>query len=414
MGFGARSAVIWLVAACSLLALPAAASATADLTITHVTNPGAVVQDEGAVYGFTVENAGPDAAADVTVRAYAPPGSSPFGFAQQTGPAFTLAYNGVDLFSATIASLAAGASATFLAGYSLDLPPGPTQHRVQVTTSDPDPELGNNQDVETTSVIAKGLVLTIADAQDPVQAGGNVEYSLTISNRGGEEAVDVAVAGVLPPNTTFVSLTAPPGWTISTPPPVSPGQFSATTPALAPDSEQTLTLVVNAPLAGVLQSSAQVQGTVDDGDPADNGDTETTTVLAGPEQPGPVPMCAGQPATIVGTGGADDLRGTRRADVIASLGGDDTVAGIGGADLICGGSGRDGLTGGAGNDRLQGEGGADSLRGSAGNDRLNGGAGKDALRGGVGNDRLAGGAGRDTCRGEAGRDRGGCEVRRGF
>jgi hypothetical protein len=66
------------------------------------------------------------------------------------------------------------------------------------------------------------------------------------------------------------------------------------------------------------------------------------------------PLCLGKRATIVGTAGANTLRGTRRADVIAALGGNDSVDGQGANDLVCGGPGRDTLIGGTGSDRLDG------------------------------------------------------------
>jgi hypothetical protein len=105
--------------------------------------------------------------------------------------------------------------------------------------------------------------------------------------------------------------------------------------------------------------------------------------------------CAGQEATIVGTGRSDRLRGTNRDDVIAAKGGNDRVTGLGGDDLVCGA---------AGNDVLRGKGGDDRLRGGRGNDQLWGGRGKDQLRGGPGKDKLRGGPGKDRCRGGGGSD----------
>ena len=85
--------------------------------------------------------------------------------------------------------------------------------------------------------------------------------------------------------------------------------------------------------------------------------------------------CLGQPATIVGTPGADDLRGTLGADVIAGLGGNDRIRGLGGDDLLCGD---------AGTDRLLGLGGTDRLSGGDGDDALSGGAGLDTCYQGKG------------------------------
>ena len=116
------------------------------------------------------------------------------------------------------------------------------------------------------------------------------------------------------------------------------------------------------------------------------------------------PRCAGQTATIVGTGRRDVLRGTARRDVIAALGGNDLVRGLGGADLICLGAGGDRAIGGPGADRMLGRGGADRLDGGPGRDVLEGGAGGDLLLGGAGIDRLLGLAGRDVARGGPGAD----------
>jgi Ca2+-binding RTX toxin-like protein len=94
----------------------------------------------------------------------------------------------------------------------------------------------------------------------------------------------------------------------------------------------------------------------------------------------PGTKCAGRRATVVGTGGQDRLKGTRKQDVIAGLGGRDRISGRRGNDVLCGGPGRDRLKGGPGKDRLLGQGGADILIGGPGKDRLKGGPGKDRLR----------------------------------
>jgi Ca2+-binding RTX toxin-like protein len=83
----------------------------------------------------------------------------------------------------------------------------------------------------------------------------------------------------------------------------------------------------------------------------------------------PVGTCAGKVATIVGTGHADKLRGTKGDDVIAAGGGDDRVVGLGGDDLVCGGSGADVIRAGGGDDTLRGGRGPDRCRGGGGSDR---------------------------------------------
>jgi Ca2+-binding RTX toxin-like protein len=92
-----------------------------------------------------------------------------------------------------------------------------------------------------------------------------------------------------------------------------------------------------------------------------------------------VTTCAGLPATIVGTGGADTRIGTPLRDVVQLGAGNDSFDGQGGDDIICGGAGKDRLGGGAGNDRVYGEAGKDYFIEGAGDDRIVGGAGRDYL-----------------------------------
>jgi len=78
--------------------------------------------------------------------------------------------------------------------------------------------------------------------------------------------------------------------------------------------------------------------------------------------------CAGRPATIVGTAGHDELRGTAGPDVIVGRGGSDDIESRGGDDVVCGNLGNDDLEGGRGDDRLYGGPGRDEAEGGPGHD----------------------------------------------
>ena len=106
------------------------------------------------------------------------------------------------------------------------------------------------------------------------------------------------------------------------------------------------------------------------------------------------PTCGGEPATIVGTEGDDELRGTPGRDVIVGLGGDDEIGGVDGRDRLCGGPGDDLLYGGRHDDRLVGGPGDDFMTGGGGEDALFGGDGGDYLTTG---ERVDGGSGSDRC-----------------
>ena len=114
--------------------------------------------------------------------------------------------------------------------------------------------------------------------------------------------------------------------------------------------------------------------------------------------------CNGLPATIVGTAGADTLRGTPQRDVIVALGGNDTIDSLGGNDVICAGNGNDVVRAGWGNDIVLGGAGRDTILGAHGNDVLNGGAGRDRIEGGAGADLLIGGDHLDSLVGNIGTD----------
>ena len=67
------------------------------------------------------------------------------------------------------------------------------------------------------------------------------------------------------------------------------------------------------------------------------------------------------------------LNGSSRRDVIVGSAGADRIKGGGGNDLICAGPGADVVSGGGGNDRILGGAGADVLHGNAGDDHIEGG-----------------------------------------
>jgi len=102
------------------------------------------------------------------------------------------------------------------------------------------------------------------------------------------------------------------------------------------------------------------------------GDDGAGTQATGPE------FTFGTPAN----GDANYLLGTTGADGIRGFGGNDTIVGLAGNDNLVGDGGNDSLLGGAGND---------TLTGNAGNDRLSGGVGSDlfVLTAGMGNDTVS-------------------------
>ena len=99
-------------------------------------------------------------------------------------------------------------------------------------------------------------------------------------------------------------------------------------------------------------------------------------------------------AVRVNLGKAEYTGGDAEGDVISNV---ENIIGSAGADWLRGDTNDNVLTGGAGDDTLIGGGGGnDMLIGGAGDDTLNGGEGDDTLIGGAGADTITGGPGMDT------------------
>jgi uncharacterized repeat protein (TIGR01451 family) len=234
------------------------------------------------------------------------------------------------------------------------------------------------------------LAVELADDADPVAAGRNITYTVTIVNNGPDRATGVSLTDTVPAGLAFVSADA------------SPGNCSGTTTITCNlgvfDHNETVTvaLVFKTSTTGTVTNTVQVAASQDDPNMANNAAAATTGVVAGQ-----------RPCTISGAVGPDVLRGTPASDVICGLGGDDVVYAGGGMDIVRAGPGADVIYAGDGGDRVFGGDGADVAYGQLGNDRivggrnadvLYGGGGSDALFGSLGFDVLFGGPGNDFCR----------------
>jgi len=244
------------------------------------------------------------------------------------------------------------------------------------------------------AVGATDLSLTKSDSPDPVVAGNNLTYTITVSNPGPNDASNVVVTDNLPGGVDFVSATGGTcdrtGNTVT----CNLGQVNA-------GQSPTVTIVVRTKKEGTLTNTASVTSP-QDAVLGNNSATATTTVQKSPGKGKGQASCAAP--TITGTPGNDVITGTTRTDVINTFAGDDQVFALDGKDLVCTKAGFDLVKGGAKSDTVIGGADADRLIGNKGGDLLKGKAGPDKLRGKGGSDTLNGGSGRDSCKGGAGRD----------
>jgi uncharacterized repeat protein (TIGR01451 family) len=239
------------------------------------------------------------------------------------------------------------------------------------------------------------LSLRKSDSPDPVVEDGALTYTLEVENAGPDPATNAVVSDDLPSQVDPVSAEPSAGNCE-----IQGKKVNCELGTLASEASATVTIEVRPTKAGVITNEAEVESEVEDPHPANNRDTENTTVSEAPAGA----TCKKQAATIEGTDAGETLTGTEGKDVILARGGDDQINAGGGKDLVCAGDGNDLTRSGGGNDIAKGQGGSDTAKGQGGGDTLKGNRGRDKLNGGSGNDLLAGGKGIDRCKGGAGSD----------
>jgi uncharacterized repeat protein (TIGR01451 family)/CSLREA domain-containing protein len=263
-------------------------------------------------------------------------------------------------------------------------------HVVTTTATDPD---GNTSEFSACQTVAKGKVdlsVTNEDSPNTVVAGGNVTYTLTVSNGGPSGASGVGLSDPLPATASLVSVTATQGTCDEV------GAVVCQLGNIPSGGTATVTIVARLSTAGSVTNTATVDGNETDTDLTNN--TASAITIVSPNADG---------CNVVGTSGDDFLAGTSGNDVICGYGGDDTLLGKKGNDTLRGGDGDDALKGAGGNDTLHGDAGNDLAIGGPGSDHVFGEAGADTLKikdGIGGNDSADGGvdADVDVCKADHG------------
>ena len=153
---------------------------------------------------------------------------------------------------------------------------------VPASNVDLDPTNNSSTDTRTINPEADLSVTNVAGASS-VFAGDTLTYTLTVGLQGQLDRRTSAPTDVLPDGTTFVSLTAPAGWTVTGPAVGGTGTVTATLDTLPQGAApQVFTLVVQVAsdvAAGtVLTNSATVNSAAADSDLTNNTADAVTTV----------------------------------------------------------------------------------------------------------------------------------------
>jgi uncharacterized repeat protein (TIGR01451 family) len=197
--------------------------------------------------------------------------------ATSTGPATTVT------ITCTDSSLPAGARDTIRVTFSA-ADPGDVDDTASVSSATPDPNTGNNNATGRVSFrAASDLALTKTDSPDPVTAGTNLTYTITVNNAGPSSAANVVVTDSLPAQVSFVSSAPSQGSCLAGVVPGDPAKpLTCNLGTLANGGSATITVVVkvnsDVPTGTVLVNNAQVTSNSADPDNGNNVRSVTTTV----------------------------------------------------------------------------------------------------------------------------------------
>ena len=144
--------------------------------------------------------------------------------------------------------------------------------------------------------------VTVSAAPNPVAPGALLTYTITVTDLGPGAATGVGFTNAIPAGTTFVSFTAPTGWSPSTPAAGGTGTVSATANALSSGANAVFTLVVRvdtgAADGSTIADSASISTSQStDNDPDNDYRRATTTVAASTPPPAMADLAVTQSAS---------------------------------------------------------------------------------------------------------------------
>ena len=246
----------------------------ADLGISGNAVPASVLTGQNVSFEIAVGNIGPDPATAVLFDGALSAALEAIG---ASGNGWTCTVNARQV-ECTRTSIAVNATESLTV--TARVLPGATgiaDMALQVTSSVTDPVLANNASRVAVSYQAGGADLSIVktDSIDPVAAGAEFSYTLTVSNAGPEAASGVVVSDTLPASLSFVSASGA-GFTCAN----TAGTVRCTLATPLPaGASAAATIAVRAPTAGSsISNEGVVSASTNDPNLANNRSTQTTQI----------------------------------------------------------------------------------------------------------------------------------------
>ncbi len=279
-------------------------TAGGELTVTNSASPNPVIAGNNITYTQVVTNTGSAPATGASFAEATPANTTLVSIT----PAAGWSCAGFPGVPCSNPSVAAGSSGTFIAIYNVTA--GTASGTVitdTATVNATNQGFGANSATATDVVATAGqadLALSTAAAPSVVLAGNNITYTQTVTNNGPGPASGVNFTEAIPANTTFVSVSAPAGWSCTV-----TASVSCTDPNLASGATADIIIVVNvgpAIVVATITANSTVSATTSDPNSANNSTTVVTTVatacdLTVTNSGSPSPVAAGANITYTQT-----------------------------------------------------------------------------------------------------------------
>lgn len=249
----------------------------ADLSVEVSDSADPVQVNADVAFTIAVKNEGPVASGEALVSYVLPPGVTVQSDKFPSGCSFPV---GGLPFSCRVKPLRPGESTTFVLTVTVGTP-GVLISAAELrgTSTEADPNLANNQSIETTTVSAgpapsgaAELALAVEDAPDPVNATEDLTYALVVHNAGSDAAQNVVVTDLLPAGVSYKSASAG-------------CEFNSTLrvvtcrrDAVAAGTTATMSIAVVAERAGSVSNTARVDSTTPDTELSNNQASTATTI----------------------------------------------------------------------------------------------------------------------------------------
>jgi titin len=141
---------------------------------------------------------------------------------------------------------------------------------------------GNTSEFSAYGFVNADISISKTASPNPVVTGSDLTYALAVNYSGPAPAANVTVTDNVPTQTAFKSISAPAGWTCTTPAVGSNGPVTCTKPTMAPsESPATFTIVATVSCSvadgALISDTATISSATTDADPTNNSSTATVT-----------------------------------------------------------------------------------------------------------------------------------------